>query len=48
MGVIRIGGRRGAPGRRVGREVGGPEGKNRDKGWIRPGGGLIPGPSRFM
>ena len=30
-GVIRRGGRRGAPGRGVGRKVGGPEGKSRDQ-----------------
>ena len=27
--------------------VGGPEGKSRDKHWVRPGGGSIPGPSMF-
>ena len=34
-------------GRGVGREVGGPERKSRDEDWVWPGGGSIPGPSRF-
>ena len=41
-------GRRGAPGRGEGRKVGGPEGKGRDKDWIKPEGGMEPSPSRFM
>ena len=31
----------------VGRVVGGPGGKSRDKHWVRPEGGSIPGPSRL-
>ena len=48
--VLRRGSRRDAPGKGVGRGWG-PKGKSMDKDWIKlggPGGGLNPGPSRFM
>ena len=43
-GVISREDRKGALGGGVGRVAGGPGGKSRDKHWVRPGGGSIPGP----